>query len=237
MELKDRVKEFRRVKADLIRKNPRNFRQHTPEQRAVLRGVLDEVGFAGAVLVREVEDGGLELIDGELRVEESGDAEVPVLVLDVTEQEASMLLASYDGITGMASVAAEQYHALLLDLKPKDADLRRFVADRLSETTPDDQAVTGTVGSPEGPHEMELVPHEHYDYVIVLARNVHQWNRMAELLGLSLVKKTRTQIGVGRGIEAETLIKLLEGSNGNVSSGSAKSKAPEEHGADTGDVA
>jgi hypothetical protein len=50
-----------------------------------LRGVLAEIGFAGAALARELPDGTLELIDGHLRVEMVPDSEIPVLVLDVTE--------------------------------------------------------------------------------------------------------------------------------------------------------
>lgn len=211
MDWRDRVKEFRRVRASELRVNPKNYQGHTAEQRSAFRGVLAEVGFAGALLVREAADGVLELIDGEMRRDELGDAEVPVLILDVNEGEADLLLASHDEITRMAAVASERYQALLARLKPTDADMRHFVASRLA---PDSEggSTAGGIEPDAGPREMELVPHEHYDYVIVLARNTHEWNRLCELLGLGIVRRGRgnfQRIGVGRGIEAAKLIELL----------------------------
>ena len=99
--MRDRVKELRRVPASELRKPPRNWRTHPPAQEAALKGVLAEIGFADAMIARETEDG-LELIDGHLRREVMGDQEVPVLVLDVTEEEADKLLLTYDPLAAMA---------------------------------------------------------------------------------------------------------------------------------------
>ena len=99
--MRDRVKELRRVPASELRANPKNWRTHPPAQEAALKGVLAEIGFADAMIAREPEDG-LELIDGHLRREVMGDQEVPVLVLDVTEEEADKLLLTYDPLAAMA---------------------------------------------------------------------------------------------------------------------------------------
>lgn len=64
----------------------RNWRRHPPAQRRHLQAILQEVGFAGAVLAREV-DGRLQLIDGHLRAEMLPEEQVPVIVLDVDERE------------------------------------------------------------------------------------------------------------------------------------------------------
>ena len=80
----------------------RNWRTHPESQRAALRGVLDEIGYAGALLARELDDGSLELIDGHLCAETTPDAQVPVLVLDVTEAEALKLLATFDPLGSLA---------------------------------------------------------------------------------------------------------------------------------------
>lgn len=101
MVMRDRVKELRRVPASELRANPKNWRTHPPAQEAALKGVLAEIGFADAMIARETEDG-LELIDGHLRREVMGDQEVPVLVLDVTEEEADKLLLTYDPLAAMA---------------------------------------------------------------------------------------------------------------------------------------
>ena len=67
MQIRDRIKELRRVPARELRPNPKNWRTHPPAQQDALRGVLAEIGYAGALLVRELDNESLELIDGHLR--------------------------------------------------------------------------------------------------------------------------------------------------------------------------
>ena len=114
MEFRDRVKELRRVPASSILPHPDNWRVHSDDQRSVLAGVLSEIGIANAVIAYErEEDGALMLIDGHLRQEELIDALVPALILDVTDDEARMLLATLDPIAMMASQDAQAFDALL----------------------------------------------------------------------------------------------------------------------------
>lgn len=103
MQIRDRIKEFRRVPSGELMANPLNHRVHPDKQRKELRKVLKDIGFAGALLARE-QDGKLVLIDGHLRAEECKDAELPVLVLDVTEEEGNKILASFDAIGSMAKI-------------------------------------------------------------------------------------------------------------------------------------
>jgi hypothetical protein len=77
--IRDRVKELRRVRAGDLRPSPKNWRTHSAAQADALRGLLAEVGFAGALLARELPGGELELIDGHLRAETLPDEPVPVL--------------------------------------------------------------------------------------------------------------------------------------------------------------
>jgi DNA modification methylase len=99
--IRDRIVEFRRIPASQLLANPRNWRRHPARQKAALRGVLEEVGYADALLARHTPDG-LMLIDGHLRAETTPDQVVPVLILDVNEDEANKLLATLDPLTGMA---------------------------------------------------------------------------------------------------------------------------------------
>jgi hypothetical protein len=112
--MKDRVKELRRVPASELRANPKNWRRHPPAQAAALRGVLDDIGFADAVIARETPDG-LELIDGHLRKEVMEDQPVPVLILDVTEEEADKMLLTLDPLAAMAHADQDQLLQLLRD--------------------------------------------------------------------------------------------------------------------------
>jgi hypothetical protein len=120
MTIKDRIIEFRRVPASQLLPSPKNWRTHSTEQADALRGVLAEVGFAGAVLARETPDG-LMLIDGHLRSTVATDQEIPCLVLDVTEAEADKLLATYDPISSMAGADPDAL-ANLLDSIETDSD-------------------------------------------------------------------------------------------------------------------
>jgi len=122
MNWKDRVKEFRRVPASELKANPKNWREHPAEQRKALGGVLDEVGIAGALLARETDDG-LELIDGHLRTEMDDATEWPVLILDVDEAEADVLLASIDPIGALASRNDAALTDLIASIKTDNAAL------------------------------------------------------------------------------------------------------------------
>lgn len=130
-QVRDRVRELRRVRADLLRPHPRNWRVHPDGQRAALAGVLGEVGFADALLVRELADGTYELIDGHLRAESMGEQLVPVLVLDLSEAEAEKLLAVHDPLTAMAEVDAAILAELRARVETEDEAVRALL-DRLT---------------------------------------------------------------------------------------------------------
>lgn len=113
MIIQDRVKELRRVPASELKPNPRNWRTHPVAQRDALRGVLADVGFADAVVARELADGTLELVDGHLRAETMQDAAVPVLVVDLDDQEATKVLLTHDALATMVGVDQENLATLL----------------------------------------------------------------------------------------------------------------------------
>jgi hypothetical protein len=133
MKVRDRVKELRRVKASELRPSPSNWRTHPAAQRDALQGLLAEVGFAGALLARELDDGTLELIDGHLRAETLPDTEVPVLVLDVDAAEARKLLASFDPIAAMAQADAEALDGLLREVQTGNQALAQMLTDLAGE--------------------------------------------------------------------------------------------------------
>jgi DNA modification methylase len=119
-EIRDRIRELRRVPARELQPNPKNYRRHPKEQSAAMRGLLNEIGYAGALLARELPDGRLQLIDGHLRLETTPKATVPVLVLDVTEDEADKILLTFDPISAMAQADKTQMEALLATVRTED---------------------------------------------------------------------------------------------------------------------
>src|SRR5437773_1230589 len=112
MSFPDRIKELRRVKAAELLADPLNWRRHPEAQRRALQAVLEQIGMADALLAREV-SGHLVLIDGHLRWDLDPEAMLPVLVLDVSEEEAATRLATLDPLAGMAVADPERLAALL----------------------------------------------------------------------------------------------------------------------------
>ena len=103
--LKDRVIGLKKVKGSSLIPNPMNWRKHPEKQKSALKAILEEVGIVGALLVYETALG-LMLIDGHLRAEQLTDDLVPVLVLDVTEEEANLLMVTHDPITALGEADA-----------------------------------------------------------------------------------------------------------------------------------
>jgi hypothetical protein len=128
VKIRDRIRELRRVPANLLVPNPKNWRTHPKAQQDALRGVLAEVGMADAVLARELPDGSLMLIDGHLRAETIADAKVPVLVLDVTEAEADKLLATIDPLAAMAETDGAKFDELLRTVNTSSEALQQMLA-------------------------------------------------------------------------------------------------------------
>lgn len=149
MQIRDRIKEFRRVVARDLRPHPRNWRNHPDRQRNALRGVLAEIGYADALLARPLADGTLELIDGHLRAETTPDMEVPVLVLDLTDAEAAKLLAVHDPLAAMAEVDNEVLTGLLAEVETDNEALRRLLEDLGSHEEPAAQGLPAEVDVPE----------------------------------------------------------------------------------------
>lgn len=128
-----------------FRAHEQNARRHPNQQRAALRGSLESVGWVLPVL-ENVRTG--KLLDGHARIEEallkSEDHLVPVVQVDVAEDEESLILATLDPITAMANYDKEALDALLRNISTGDAALQSLLSELASanglynevETTP-----------------------------------------------------------------------------------------------------
>ena len=98
-----------------------------------LRGVLAEIGYADALVARELPDGSLELIDGHLRAETTPDQEVPVLVIDVDEKEAAKLLAALDPLASLAESNASVLADLVAEVETESSALQAVWDDLVAQ--------------------------------------------------------------------------------------------------------
>ncbi len=168
MQIRDRVKELRRVRASELAPNPRNWRTHPDAQRDALRGVLAEVGYADALLARELPDGRLELVDGHLRAETTPDALVPVLVLDVNEAEAIKIMLTHDPLAALAGVDMERLSDLLGDCDIQNPQVMSMLAELEEGVRQADQAFADPSDRPE------VVIPEAYQVVVECADEAEQ---------------------------------------------------------------
>jgi hypothetical protein len=116
----DRISEFRRVPVRDLLDHSGNPRRHPQAQRDALRGVLEQVGIAAALVVYHSEPNGgqLTLIDGHLRKRDF-DLDWPTLVLDVDDDEADPLLATHDPLAALAEYDKPRLDALLQVVRAK----------------------------------------------------------------------------------------------------------------------
>ena len=119
MKIKARGVELRRVKASELSPHPQNWRQHPENQQNALRAALADIGYADALKVRQ-HNGGYQILDGHLRAETTPEMEVPVLVLDLDDDESKKLLATFDPLAGMAEANQDMLKGLLTEIELPD---------------------------------------------------------------------------------------------------------------------
>lgn len=132
---------------DLV-EHPRNFRQHSDEQKQVFGEIVKEVGFYGTPHVFKNKKGKYQLIDGHMRreylIETFGeDTEIEVNLTDLTDAEALVALVSHDAIGGMAGNDPEKIAKLMDDLEDAEAGVGRMLDELaakvgLSDDAPDE---------------------------------------------------------------------------------------------------
>lgn len=131
---RDRIKELRRVPAADLLENAKNWRKHPERQKNAMTGVLRDIGYADAALARELDDGTLVLIDGHLRKDTAGETPIPVLILDVTEEEADKILATHDPLCEMAAPDFFKFAELDASISFDDEHAKALMSSMLGRT-------------------------------------------------------------------------------------------------------
>jgi hypothetical protein len=223
--MRNRVLEVRNIPAKQLCANPRNWRLHPDEQRSALGAMMDEIGFVGTLIARDTPDG-IELIDGHLRADLTDDAEVPVAIVDLDDDEAARVLATYDPLGGMALVDNDQLAQLLGEVDTdENAEFRRIIADLHRKLLKEEVEGKDEDAKREVPG-MDLQPHEHYDYLVVLATTTQEWNVLCDRLGLKPAKR-RGRVGTARAIRASQLLTVM--SNAGLHDSGAVAEAGPQH--------
>jgi hypothetical protein len=165
---KDPANPIRYIRGKDLAPHPLNWRTHPTDQLDALKGILADVGIADAVKGFELPDGRVMLIDGHARAEVMPDQEIPVLMLDVTEEEAKKLLAVFDPVGDLAGANAGKLGELLAGVESGNAAVQALL-DSLAS-----QHGIGAEGEGEGdggggaePAAAEAVP-EKFQVLVIL---------------------------------------------------------------------
>ena len=98
--------------------NPQNWRVHPAAQAAALEAVLDRVGWVQRVVENRITG---HLIDGHLRVlsalKKGDETPIPYVLVDLTQEEEQLVLATFDPLSSMATADRQQLDALLACLQ------------------------------------------------------------------------------------------------------------------------
>jgi len=132
-----------------LKGNPLNWRSHPQAQTTALSGVLDEVGVVQGVIFNQRTG---HLIDGHLRVElavERGQAAVPVTIVDLSEDEERLVLATLDPLGAMANTDADRLQSLLSQVKVDDERTCELLA-KLGNSIDSEEIDLGNFDFPSG---------------------------------------------------------------------------------------
>ena len=157
--------------------HPENWRGHPDAQKMALTESLGRVGWVGAVLVNSRTG---RIIDGHERVEEAqaAGATVPVLWVDLDDDEERFVLASFDTIGAMADPDADALAALLDHVEIDSPALSAALAEMSAATdTPEDvppkaEAGTAELEPPANVHAWVTVPFATWPAAMVLVEQL-----------------------------------------------------------------
>lgn len=127
------------VPAGELLDHPANFRRHGDAQRTALGGALAELGWIQRVVVNRRSG---RIIDGHLRADiaRAAGAEVPVIYVDLSEDEERVALATLDPIAALAETDQAAFDELLASLQVDHEGLAAMLADLHSAAAGPEQA-------------------------------------------------------------------------------------------------
>jgi 1-aminocyclopropane-1-carboxylate deaminase/D-cysteine desulfhydrase-like pyridoxal-dependent ACC family enzyme len=179
---------------DQLLANPSNWRIHPKHQQDALSAVLDNVGWVQRVIINRTTG---HIVDGHLRVSlaiSRNEAEVPVVYVDLTEDEELTVLATIDPLSAMAATDSAKLAELLASVQTDDAALEAVLRgvgetagliDGLNVALPDDKPARPSLA------DRFIVP----PFSVLDARQGYWQERKRQWLGVGI------QSEIGRGSE------------------------------------
>lgn len=167
--------------------NPNNWRIHPKTQQDALSEVLETVGWVDDVIVNQRTKF---VLDGHLRVAlalRKGETSVPVKLVDLSEEEEALVLATLDPIASMAVTDTEKLNGLLSTISVDEQSVLTELLDKLRGKPLDMDKLYAGMPQFDGENLLRDLPH-----VIVRFPDKKAMTKFAKLTGLAINETTRT---------------------------------------------
>ena len=196
-----------------LKPHPKNPNRHSAAQVAAIAAVIQGNGWRAPITVSA--RSGL-IVRGHGRLEAAllmGVTEVPIDEQEyATEADELADMIAYNHLSELAEADKGQLVAVLKELQSvgHDIGLAGFSDAEFAALTDVEEAVAELPQVPA----MELQAFEHYDYLVFMFRDIRDWLRVIQLLGVgrvnySISRKT-AKIGIGRVIDGKRLLGRFE---------------------------
>lgn len=207
-----------RVPIDSLRPHPENRRKHPEESIAAIAASLSAFTQVEPLVVQKSTG---YIIAGEgrwLAMKRLGYESCDIAPYDCTDDVAKRLMLVLNRTAEMSEwdEAVSADIAAMLESGVDEADLRFLLEDLAREMESGQPLPDATAGEgePAGPDPMELRPHEHYDYVLVVCNTTNQWHTLLDALGIEPRAEAAPRgkrVGCGRAITAAKLLERIHG--------------------------
>lgn len=124
-----RIVAYRLMPVSEIIDNPKAWRKHPEKQRNALRAALDHVGLVKPLIYNERTN---RLVDGAARLDlarRDGQEMLPVIIVDLSEEEEALVLATLDPLSELAEVDTEALQRLLQEVSVDDVTLMELLTE------------------------------------------------------------------------------------------------------------
>lgn len=130
-QIRDRVIEVKKMRLGDIQSHPKNPKYHPADQRELVGNLLTEIGWAGAAIAYHSEraDGKLVYIDAHLRKSIAPDFEGQVIITDLNDREADILVALYDESNRKSEIDKVAFDALARGIDTGNALFQKALGD------------------------------------------------------------------------------------------------------------
>lgn len=211
-----RVKGLEYVEASRLKQNAYNHRLHGESQRRALRASAEEIGFVTPIIACKDADGNYVILDGHLRAQEFQGDVLPVIVVELSEEEARKFLASHDYVAAMGKIDTEKLLGNITELECEVAEFRKLLIDMECELL--NGAEVGKRG--QGSRKKGVVSdqdwvgaqgYEHFDCIVVVVETHGEYDTLLTRLGLRDTHSRHATLGRLKIVHARDVLKAIGG--------------------------